>query len=50
MKYISDSNGNWREGDILENLNFKRLQVLTHPELWFDKVQFIDYLTHQKDD
>ena len=50
MKYISDSNGNWREGDILENLNSKRLQVLTHPELWFDKIQFIDYLTHQKDE
>ena len=50
MKYISDSNGNWRDGDIVNNLNFKRLQVLTHPELWFDSVQFVDYLTHQKNE
>ena len=50
MKYISDSNANWREGDILDNLNFNRLQVLTHPELWSDKLKFIDFLTHHNNE
>lgn len=36
MKYLSDSNANWREGDLLEHLNkFDRFQVLVHPDWWF---------------
>ncbi|MGE6992011.1 hypothetical protein ACQKIK_01155 [Pseudomonas sp. NPDC047961] len=35
MKYISDSNASWREGDILMHLNqWNRLQVLVHPDWW----------------
>lgn len=35
MKYISDSNGTWREGDLYEHLSGNnRLQVLIHPDWW----------------
>lgn len=38
MKYLSDSNANWREGDLLENLNkHARFQILTHLDWWFEK-------------
>lgn len=37
MKYLSDSNANWREGDLLEHLGkFDRFQVLIHPDWWFE--------------
>lgn len=36
MKYLSDSNGRWREGCFCEWVNKEsRLQVLTHPTWWF---------------
>jgi hypothetical protein len=38
MKYLSDSNGFWREGDPTEHFaNHARLQVLVHPDWWFEK-------------
>ncbi len=38
MKYLSDSNGNWREGDPLNHYgNHPRMQVLVHPDWWFEK-------------
>lgn len=38
MKYLSDSNGNWREGDPLEHYGkHPRMQVLIHPDWWFEK-------------
>ncbi len=38
MKYISDSNANWREGDPLEHYGrHQRMQVLIHPDWWFEK-------------
>jgi hypothetical protein len=38
MKYLSDSNAHWREGDLLEHLGrHDRLQVLVHPDWWFAK-------------
>ena len=38
MKYLSDSNGIWREGDLLMNLNkYSRFQILIHPEWWYEK-------------
>ncbi|GAC1500723.1 MAG: hypothetical protein NVS2B14_13650 [Chamaesiphon sp.] len=38
MKYLSDSNANWREGDITEHLNnYDRFQILVHPDWWFEK-------------
>lgn len=38
IKYLSDSNGYWREGGLCKNLGkYKRMQVLTHPKWWFDQ-------------
>jgi hypothetical protein len=38
MKYLSDSNGVWREGDLLEHLGkHDRFQVLIHPDWWFEE-------------
>jgi hypothetical protein len=38
MKYLSDSNGRWREGDLLHHLGSHRhYQVLIHPDWWFEK-------------
>lgn len=38
MKYLSDSNGFWREGDILSHLDqHDRFQILVHPDWWFGK-------------
>ncbi len=37
MKYLSDSNANWKSGDLLENLGaFDRFQILVHPYWWFE--------------
>lgn len=37
MKYLSDSNGFWREGDLAQHLGkHERLQVLIHPDWWFE--------------
>jgi len=37
MKYLSDSNGVWREGDLLVHLGkHPRFQVLIHPDWWFE--------------
>lgn len=34
-KYISDSGGNWREGDIVENVErYRNLQAHVHPVWW----------------
>ncbi len=39
MKYISDSSGRWREGHFgLWPGKVDRLQVLTHPFWWFERV------------
>ncbi len=36
MKYISDSNGIWRDGCLCKNLGkHPKLQVLTHADIWF---------------
>lgn len=44
MKYLSDSSGNWREGHFgLWIGKVPRLQVLTHPFWWFDKVPAENY-------
>jgi hypothetical protein len=38
MKYLSDSNGFWREGDLTQHLGaHERFQVLVHPDWWFEK-------------
>ena len=38
MKYLSDSNAHWREGDVLQHLgSFDRFQLLVHPDWWFEK-------------
>lgn len=38
MKYLSDSNGSWREGDLTKHLGqHDRFQVLVHPDWWFEK-------------
>jgi len=38
MKYLSDSNGFWREGDPLVHFNkHQRFQILVHPDWWFEK-------------
>jgi hypothetical protein len=38
MKYLSDSNGFWREGDPSVHLTkYPRFQVLVHPDWWFEK-------------
>ena len=37
MRYLSDSNANWRDGDLLTNLDkYNRFQVLVHPDWWFE--------------
>lgn len=37
MKYLSDSNANWREGDPLEHYGkHSRMQILIHPDWWFE--------------
>jgi len=37
MKYLSDANGVWREGDLLQHLDeHNRFQVLVHPDWWFE--------------
>lgn len=37
MKYLSDSNAVWREGDPLQHFGkYDRFQVLIHPDWWFD--------------
>ena len=37
MKYLSESNANWREGDPLVHLDqHNRFQILVHPDWWFD--------------
>jgi hypothetical protein len=38
MKYLSDSNGFWREGDLTKHLGaHEHFQVLVHPDWWFEK-------------
>jgi hypothetical protein len=38
IKYLSDSNGVWREGDLTEHINaHDRFQVLVHPDWWFEE-------------
>lgn len=38
MKYLSDSNGFWREGDPTQYFGkHDRLQILVHPDWWFEK-------------
>jgi hypothetical protein len=37
MKYLSDSNASWREGDPTQHIDsHDRLQVLVHPDWWFE--------------
>ena len=37
MKYLSDSNANWRDGDPLEHYGkHSRMQILIHPDWWFE--------------
>lgn len=37
MKYLSDSNGVWREGDLTQHIGrYDRFQILVHPDWWFD--------------
>jgi len=44
MKYISDSSGRWREGHFgVWPGKADRLQVLTHPIWWFDRVPQENY-------
>jgi len=38
MKYLSDSNAKWREGDLTLHLKkYDRFQVLVHPYWWFEE-------------
>lgn len=38
MKYLSDSNGFWREGDPTRHYDaHERFQILVHPDWWFEK-------------
>ena len=38
MKYLSDSNGNWREGDLNAHIGkHERFQILVHPDWWFER-------------
>ena len=38
MKYLSDSNANWREGNPLQHFGkHSRMQILIHPDWWFKK-------------
>lgn len=42
MKYLSESNGVWREGCICEHLGEQlKIQLLTHPHLWYEKHHLI---------
>ncbi|MFH0778530.1 MAG: hypothetical protein V2A71_07865 [Candidatus Eisenbacteria bacterium] len=44
FKYLSDSNGRWREGCLCEHLGkHKRICVLIHPFWWFDKTPVENY-------
>ncbi len=44
MKYLSDSSGRWREGHFAEWLDREpRMQVLTHPFWWFERVPAENY-------
>jgi len=44
MKYLSDSSGRWREGHFAGWIGKEaRLQVLTHPFWWFEKVPAENY-------
>jgi hypothetical protein len=37
MKYLSDSNAHWREGDLLQHIGEQpRIQALIHPDWWFE--------------
>jgi hypothetical protein len=37
MKYLSDSNAHWREGDLLQHIGkHPRIQALIHPDWWFE--------------
>jgi hypothetical protein len=44
-KYISESGGRWREGDILDWVNKKenKLYILTHPFWWYDQSRLENY-------
>jgi hypothetical protein len=43
LKYISDSNGVWREGCLCHHIMVQpRLYVLAHPYLWYREHYFID--------
>lgn len=43
-KYISDSGGRWREGDIMEWINKKnKICVNTHPVWWYDNTPLENY-------
>ena len=36
MKYLSDSNGHWKEGDLFKHIDaHNRFQILTHPDWWY---------------
>ena len=38
MKYLSDSNQNWRDGCFCKHVgNFEKVQVATHPGFWYEK-------------
>lgn len=38
IKYISDSNQNWREGCMCRHVGtYKHIQILTHPGFWFKR-------------
>ena len=38
LKYLSDSNATWREGDPLKHYGkHLKMQVLIHPDWWFEK-------------
>lgn len=42
IKYISESNGVWREGCLCENLEkYDKIQLLIHPYLWFEKHYYL---------
>jgi hypothetical protein len=44
FKYLSDSNGRWREGCLCQHLgSFDRLCVLTHGWWWFEKSPVENY-------
>lgn len=37
IKYYADSRRNWDYGNPLKNNNFKKIQILIHPDFWSDK-------------